>query len=176
MQENGQELCYGCLFCKTGAEARLAETLMQRDAEVRAIVPMKKRVRRSGGKATDELVVLFPGYLFFAAYGDFKAYTLARNDDAYRLLLTDKDDWRLMGRDRELVKSFFDNGGIIDLSKAYYEGGRIRIIDGFLKDYEGQIIRVNRRNRTAQIKLDISGSATTLWLGFELINDEGAEP
>ena len=176
MQSGNEDLCYGCLFCKTGAEESLAEKLMQKAPEVRAIAPKKRRVRRSRGRAEDEYVLLFPGYLFYCADTDFDPYFFVRDDNVYRLLLTDKNDWRLMGRDRELVEGFFKTGGIIDLSRAYYEGNRIRIAEGFLKDYEGQIIRVNRRNRTAQIRLDISGSASTLWLGFELICEEGAQP
>lgn len=175
MQSDKEYLCYGCVFCKTGAEDDLAEKLKRKFSEIQLVVPKKKRVRRQGDRA-DELVVLFPGYLFFRADEAFPAYSLARNDDVYRLLLTDRSDWRLAGSDRALAESFFEAGGVIDLSKAYYEGNRIRIVDGFLKDYEGQIIRVNKRNRTAQIQLNISGSAKTLWLGFELISADGTKP
>lgn len=176
MQSDEQSLCYGCVFCKTGAEDSIADKLRQKFSEIQTVVPKKKRVRRQRDRAEDELIILFPGYLFFRADAEFQAYSLARNDDVYRLLLTDRNDWRLAGGDRSLVESFFATDGIIDLSKAYYEGNRIRIADGFLKDYEGRIIRVNKRNRTAQIQLDINGSAKTLWLGFELISEDGPKP
>ena len=161
---------YGCLFCRTGGEKSVAEELMQREPEVKVIAPVKERIRRNRGGSTKEQVLLFPGYVFFAADEAFNAYTMKRNDDVYRLLLTGEEDWRLMGEDRRLVASFFENEGVIGLSKAYYEGDRIRIADGYLKNYEGKIVRVNRRNQTAQIRMDFSGRQIELWLGFELID------
>ena len=55
---------------------------------------------------------------------------------------------------------------------AYFdEGNRIRILDGFLKDYEGSIIRVDRRHRSVQVKLMFQGKTLTTWLGYEDISN-----
>lgn len=156
------------MFCRTGGEMFAAETMMQQDPEIQTVVPVKKRIRRTKSGIQEEKVVLFPGYVFFCADEDFLTRVKDR-EFIYRILRTEANDWRLQGRDRELVSKFFEHDGVIELSKAYYEGNRIRITEGFMKNFEGQIIRVNHRNKTAQIQLDFVGRQATIWLGFELV-------
>ena len=97
-------------------------------------------------------------------------------ENTYRMLTDMDGNWRLSGRDREIAKRLFDAGGIIGFSKAYYAGDRIRILDGFLKDYEGYITRVNRRARTAEIRVTLNGKVLDVWLGFELVEEQPALP
>lgn len=156
------------MFCRTGGEMFAAETMMQQDPEIRTVVPLKKRIRRTKNGLQEENVILFPGYVFFCADEGFLTRVKDR-EFIYRILRTEANDWRLQGRDRELVSKFFEHDGVIELSKAYYEGDRIRITEGFMKNFEGQITRVNHRNKTAQIQLDFVGRQATLWLGFELV-------
>lgn len=161
---------YGCLFCRSGAEQKLAARIREKEPGVETLSPVRVRIRRRGDTAAEETVALFPGYLFFRAEASFPAQRLAGHEDVYRLLENGSDGWPLQGRDRELAETFFNTGGVIGLSRVYYEGDRIRVSEGFLKDYEGQITRVNRRSGTAQIKLDFDGRELTLWLGFELLD------
>ena len=170
----GEELAYGCLFCRTGKEKRIAEEIEKELAGIRVVFAEKLRKRRQGGGSVEESVALFPGYLFFRACADFDARALARRQDVYRLLCDGEGIWHLRGSDLKLARGLFDCGGVVGFSSAYYEGDRIRITDGLLKAYEGQIIRVNRRNQTAQIALGLDGREVTVWLGFELI--EKGEP
>ena len=160
---------YGCLFCRTGKEKRIADEIKAEYPDVRVIFAEKLRKRRQGRSSVQETVPLFPGYLFFRTDADFDAPVLARRQDVFRLLRDGEGIWHLRGEDLTLALGLFRQDGVVGFSKAYYEGDRIRILDGLLKTYEGRIIRVNRRSQTAQIALGVGGQEVTVWLGFELI-------
>ena len=161
---------YGCLFCRSGKEQKIIRELVQIAPEVDAISPMKVRIRRSRGCSREELVTLFPGYVFFrAAEGAPDMSRFVRLEDVLRLLTYTDGEWRLAGSDEAIARMFFGGDGIVGLSKAYYEGDRIRVTEGTLKRYEDSITRVNHRARTAEVKVDFHGKILTMWLGFELI-------
>jgi hypothetical protein len=51
---------------------------------------------------------------------------------------------------------------------------RIHIASGPLKDLEGSIVRIDKRNRNAQIALKLQSRIVKAWLGFELLEKEAA--
>ncbi len=64
----------------------------------------------------------------------------------------------------------FRSGGNIGLSSAYFDrGNRIRVLDGFLKDYEGYITNVNRKKKTVEVTVNLTGKKVIMWLGYELV-------
>lgn len=168
---NDAKISYGCLFCRTGNEARLASVLQRDFPEVQFVAAQKMRKRRSGGKLEDESVLLFPGYLFFQADAGFPVHDLMRMEDAYKVLQSSAGKWQLCGADERFVRQVFEQQGVIGYSKAYFEGDRIRIVEGMLKEHEGRILRINRRMQTAQVSIGVCGQET-VWLGFELIDKD----
>lgn len=164
------EPAYGCLFCRSGMEKHIASELESRWPQLNFIVPEKKRIRRKNGEAIEESVVLFPGYIFVRTCESTVPPCLTCVQHVYRLLMDSGRDWRLCGADRALAEKLFETNGVIGLSTAYYDGDRIRIVDGFLKEYEGEILRVNHRKKTAQICVMIEEKEMLVWLGFELID------
>ena len=170
MEDIAVKMEYGCVFCRTGKEYALAETLRDQMEGLDAFVPAKIRACRHGGRVDEQKVTLFPGYVFFRAPEDFPVAKMNVYNETYFVLRSDEDQWQLRGADRALVDQFYHNGGTVGFSKAWYEGDRIRIAEGFLKNHEGRIVKVNRRAQTAQIRLDFVGRQTTIWLGFEVID------
>lgn len=160
---------YGCIFCRSGKEKEVARQLEQKCSGCRAVVAEKIRYRRSHGMATLEKVILFPGYVFFKCPPEQSPETIFPSKDVYRILRTGDGSWELQGFDREIAKQFVTAGGTIDISKAFYDGDRIRIKEGFLKQYEGYIVRVNHRMKTAQINVPLDGKIFSIWLGFEVL-------
>lgn len=78
--------------------------------------------------------------------------------------------WQLNGFDDQFARMLFEAGGNIGISQAFFDqGNRIRILDGFLKDYEGSISRVNRKRRVVEVKVDLHGKKVSMWLGYELV-------
>ena len=167
---------YGCLFCRTGNEKQLAELLQRDNPELQVIVAEKVRKRRQGKKLVCENITLFPGYLFFRADTAFDVHGFNKKQDVFCVLRSSEGKWQLCGEDEVFASKLFEMQGVIGLSSAYYEGDRIRIVEGMLKAYEGRILRVNKRAQTAQISIRLpgpNGREITAWLGFELIEKPG---
>lgn len=163
----GKQVNYGCLFCKAGCEQRVARELMENKPHLEAIAPVRLRYHR--GKQTDEQDILFPGYVFIRTDMDCNLPLEIEHRYVYRVLCNAERDWRLYGADALIAEEMFRAGGVIGYSRVYYENRRIRIREGFLKDYEGSITRVNRRMRTAEVALTFCKREMRIWVGFEEI-------
>ena len=50
------------------------------------------------------------------------------------------------------------------------------MLDGFLKDYEGYITRVNRRKKTVEVTIDLQRKKAIMWLGYELVEAVPVNP
>ena len=184
----------GCLFCKSGKEEEVVQRFEMALPGSKAIFPTRTRIRRKGDVVTEETVALLPGYVFFEvdaqsepAQGSDRIdgaqaqppekdpieatlQDLVRADSILRLLRYSDGRWQLIGSDDQFAKMLFDAGGNIGVSQAFFDrGNRIRILNGFLKDYEGSISRVNRKRRTAEVRVDLQGKKVSMWLGYELI-------
>lgn len=163
--KNKAYIAYGCIFCKTGSEKTVARAL-NTNVDVQAIAPERKYRRRVNGKMKEQTEILFPGYVFFRAPIDFDSIKLLRYTDVYKLLTTEKE-WMLRNADADFAQWLFKQGEVLEFSNAYFEGDRIRIASGPLKDYEGQITRVNKRFQNAQIVLNFHSLQIKVWLGYE---------
>lgn len=172
MSETGIVVAHGCIFCRTGNEKLLARSIEKEHPGVRVLFPIKTRMRRWAKSYIEEKVALFPGYLFFRADESFDVKTLFAREDVFRVLRDSEGHWQLCGEDETFARALFEQNGVIGLSKAYFEGDRIRIVDGMLKIYEDRILRVNRRSRTAQVYVGMAGEEATVWLGYELLDGE----
>ena len=93
-----------------------------------------------------------------------------RTDGVIKLLKYTDGNWQLHGFDDQFAKLLFNGHENIGLSQAWFdEGKRIRILSGFLKDYEGAVSRVNKKKKTVEIQIDLQGKKVSLWLGYELV-------
>ena len=172
----------GCLFCKSGKEADVIDRFRTNFPTGEAIFPTRTRIRRVHDAAIEERVPLLPGYVFFQiaeqepeATGVADAILVAllefsRIDSVLKLLRYSDGTWRLFGPDDEFAEMLFRSGGNIGLSTAYFDkGNRIKILDGFLKDYEGYITNVNRKKKTVEVTVNLQGKRAIMWLGYELV-------
>jgi transcription antitermination factor NusG len=71
--------------------------------------------------------------------------------------------------DERFARWVFSLNGLISLSKAYREGDRVKVISGPLKDLEGNILRVDKRNQSGQVAIMFNNRMVKTWLGFELV-------
>lgn len=172
----------GCFFCKSGKEAEVIRHFETTFPKARAIAPTRSRYRRTPNGAIEERVPLLPGYVFFEiteegtpAPGIIDQVLLAlldfrRHDSVLSLLRYNDGSWRLTGDDARFAAMLFQTDGNIGISKAYFDkGNRIRILDGFLKGYEGSIIGVNRKMKTVEVSVLLQDKKVTMRLGYELV-------
>lgn len=159
---------YGCLFCRSGQELSVMKDLKLLHPEFRYIVPQKKRYRRIGKELHEEIVTLFPGYIFFKAAAKSSVVSLQSHRHVYRVLCNAEQDWRLQGTDHHFVDRLFAENGVVGFSKAIYVDGRIVITGGFLEGKNYEIISVNRRAKTLQVRFKFADTSMIAWLGYEL--------
>lgn len=161
---------YGCVFCKTGREKAVAERLMDECKAMRALPVTQVKRRTIKGKTGTVTGTLFPGYVFFEVPDKSLPNVSFAVDGVLSVLKSGENGWRLHGEDEAFARWLFNHDGVIGLSKAYREGDRVHILEGPLKDFEGKIIRIDRRNKSGQVELVVSGRAVKIWLGFELVD------
>lgn len=159
------ELLYGCLFCKTGSEHEVANRINEIAGENAAIVPIKLRKRYHDGECIIEKVTLLPGYVFFRIAPDTRIAPIEEIPSALRVLKYTDESWYLREFDLEFALFFFMNSEI-EYSKAEFVDGHIHFIDGFLKGHDNNVIRLNKRMKTVEVKLDICEA--TIWVGYDL--------
>lgn len=181
-KEGPVRISRGCFFCKSGKESDVINHFFMAFPDGEAISPTRTRIRRVHEAAIEERVPLLPGYVFFqitekktevAESIDQNLIALlqfTKIDSVLKLLRYSDGTWRLFGPDNLFAEMLFKSGGNIELSQAYFDrGNRIRILDGFLKDYEGHITNVNRKKKTVEVTVDLQGKRVIMWLGYELV-------
>lgn len=167
--EREESVAYGCLFCATGKEQSVAECVQTACPDVRAITMRKIKYRTSKKvKRTEEEIVL-PGYVFFRAPSYIEPMLVFPRQNVIKALSME-GDWRLHGTDEEFARWLFHYNGLLNLSQAYRDGDKIRIISGPLKDMTGKIRRVDKRGMSGQVLLSFNGREIPTWLSFELID------
>ena len=130
---------YGCLFCRTGAEATIAGYINQTITNVEAVAPTRTRRKMVAGKAVTRII------------------------NVLKLLEYDNLNWELTGGDREFAELLFDND-LFQMPHVTFIDGKLHFEDGFLYGYDDAVLCVNRRKKTAEIRLEIDRLA--FWIGY----------
>ena len=155
--------CYGCLFCRTGAEAIIASYINQTITDVETVAPTRTRRKTVAGKAIEDQTQLLPGYIFFRTETDEQVPQLTRITNVLKLLEYDNLSWELTGSDREFAEFLFDND-LLQPPHVSFIDGKLHFEDGFLYGHDDAVLRVNRRKRTAEVRLEIDRLA--FWIGY----------
>lgn len=162
---------YGCLFCATGYEAEVVSAL-RIALDISAIAPVRQHYYRNKGEMVVSETRVFPGYVFFRLETpDYPLSRLRTIANVLRVVHYGQDEWALQGDDEAMAERLFKSGGVIGLSRAKFVDGRLRIIDGFLKPYEKDICKVDKRHRTAMVRAKIDNRTMELWMGYYLDDD-----
>lgn len=163
---SNESMAYGCLFCRSGSEERIIEELKNSFPAICCSSPKRERIRRQGEK---EIVTLFPGYILFKTNIETDFQIITKKTDVYRLLRYPSGSWELRGSDLDIAMDVFEMGGIVELSKACFEGDNVSIISGPLFKYRESIVDINKRVKTAKVEIVFQGKKVLVWLGFEII-------
>lgn len=160
---------YGCVFCLTGKEEMVAHNIELVCPDVRATPIWQVKRKTNKGNTTLERKILFPGYVFIEASPLSNFASLMPRLCVLYLLSRPETGWRLTGNDEKFARWIMSQDGVIQFSKAYEEGERIKILSGPLKDLEGYITRVDKRNQNGQVTLTFDNRTIKAWLGFDLV-------
>lgn len=162
-----------CLFCATGSEEILSSYL--RRQSVSPLIAFCERTVYGKGEQTVERRRILPGYVFFETQkpDSVDLQRIRALPHVLRLLEYDNGDYTLRNADLSFYQWLKAHDGVINRSRAYKAGDRIRIVDGFLKEYEGNIIKINTNRKCALIQLYENSIMGKIWCSIELIAPPG---
>lgn len=164
---------YGCIFCTTGKELLVANAFEQKNEGVKAIAVRQMKRRSVCGTTVLQDEIILPGYLFFQICEPYPQFPKVPGEKVLSVLTYTDGDWKMYGDDAEFAQWLFKHGGRIGLSQASYRPGeRVKILSGPLKDYEGYITRIDRRNKNGQVSIPFGGRVVKVWLGFDIVEEQ----
>ena len=141
----------------------------------------KELTIRKGGKLKKKVSSIFPGYLFYEAdFPSFQEITVLRKIPGFcRFLQSNQDIRPLPEEENRLVFKLLSGGEVAGESTVIFDvNDRIKVIDGPMKDLEGEIIKVDKRKKRAKIRLKLYENSFSIDFGFkimELIKEEPSE-
>lgn len=140
----------------------------------KCFVPKRERMKKFRGCWNKVEEVLFPGYVFVEAEWPAKLYEELRQISRFTRILGREENWFLAldKKEEELVRGISDDEHKTVLSKvAVEEGKRIRVIDGPLKNYDGDVVKVDLHKREVVVKVEFMGRMIELKMGIEMVGN-----
>lgn len=160
-----------CLFCSSGHEEKVAQHINSQYENVLALPVFQVKHRSEKGVKTLVKEVMLPGYVFVYSSDTIPMTQILLNSKTLKFLKDSEGTYELYGGNLEYAQWVLRYNGIIGCSKAVRIGSRIKVIDGPLKDYEGYIKEVSKKNRNARIEMMFMGRMISAWLPFEWVED-----
>jgi transcriptional antiterminator NusG len=157
-----------CIYCESSQENKVELYLKQMGYNVISALSERKII--VNGKIKNILRSIIPGYVFFENDIEINGHIwrdICKMQYMYYPLKYSDNKKHLRGKDLNFINWLKGNDGIIKISKVIEIGNKIKVIEGPLKDYEGKIVKINKRQKCAGIKLDGEGIEKIIWLSFE---------
>jgi len=169
------EKAFGYLHVRTGSEKQVSEVINMAFPEVESLAITQTKHKSCKGVRSYTSNIMVPGYILFRADKKAQVSLLRSLTPVYSILTYDDNKWYLRDQDLFCARWLFDHHGDIGVSVIFIEGDEIKVIDGPLKEMEGRIIRIDKRNRNALIALGLhQQTCTNVWLAFEYLDKLGA--
>lgn len=146
------------------------EDLIKRSG-YKVISAISERYVVKNGRRCKEFRSLLPGYVFMASDELSVWDVLVRFRYICHPVRYGDSTLYLRGGDLEFVRWLQRYNGVIEMSKAVHEGTKIRIISGPLMEYEGKIVKINKRQKCAAVQIDSEKIPCTVWLSFDFIEE-----
>lgn len=162
---------YYCIMVLTGEEKKFKERAINDLGNVYPeakfyFFERKLHTRRRGWF----IGTLFPGYLFLEVEelsADF-FYRLRKIDGFCRILPNNQNPYIIQGVALEELKFLINNGEMLGISKLRFMPGQtIKVISGPLKGYEGNIVRVNKKQKRVTVRSSLTPDGKTFDLNYE---------
>lgn len=135
-------------------------------------IPKRERMKKFHGCWNKVEEILFHGYVFVVSRQPEDLYReLQRIPKLTKILGREKDYFIALNEEEEqLVQRLGDREHKTSLSKvAITEGNQVRVIDGPLKDYMGNVVKVNLHKREVVVKVAFMGREIELFMGVEMV-------
>ena len=150
-------------------EKALGERVLLENEEV--YVPLYEREQIWHGEKRIVTSVLFPGYVFYdtgRGSQDLRQ-RLRKVWGLTRILGAENKAIPLHEEEVRFIYKLCGKGHVLDVSTAYLEGDKAKVIQGPLRGMDSCIVRVNRKKRTAVIRVKLLGRETDVEVGLDII-------
>lgn len=143
------------LFALVAKENKLCSVLRRKGLD--AFIPKIEYYRRDIKGNT--LKMLFPGYIFVRSemkQSDFDnlLYELGEQRDGLIKQLKDDGVTALRDEEIEMFNKLLNSEGILEMSQAFIEDNKAKVIYGPLIHYQDHIVKIDKHNRIAVLDIE----------------------
>jgi transcription antitermination factor NusG len=181
---------YYCVACKVSKEAKVKtdielnfSRILRSDLYFRVLFPSKQYKVKKGKVFIEVCKPITPGYLFIKSEKQLEEYSIdfRRITNCYGLVESQKTNnskeksifYKLYREDLAYASWVFSHNGLITPSKITLEVGTcVNVISGPLATFNGQIIKVDKRNNKVCIFSENSGTLQKVWVPVEIVRKE----
>ncbi len=160
------------LFVKTNCEEKV-KRILEREIgdDYSFIIPKRKLRERKDGKWYFVKRKLFPGYVLVRGNLSLEDYYHLKTVPGILKLLKSEDKVLTIDeKELEVLRILIDEKeNVIGISTLYKENDAIKISDGPLTGFEGQIVSVNGRKGRAKVRLSFLNEERIVELGVQLV-------
>lgn len=160
---------------RSGREDKIVKAcdiLVNRHVLKECFIPRYKRMRKLRGQWFYIEEILFKGYVFMITdHVDELFNELKKIPDLTKILGNDGENiYPIYEEEAMLLERFGGSERVVDVSCGYIEGDCIRITNGPLMGYEGNIVKIDRHKRIAYVDISLFEQITTVQVGLEIIS------
>ncbi|MCI8887578.1 MAG: antiterminator LoaP [Hungatella sp.] len=138
-------------------------------------VPKRERMKKFHGTWNKVEEILFHGYVFVISETPESLYQELKKIPRLTKMLGRENAlfFPLSETEEQMVQGIGDqeHRTVISRIKAD-EGKKIRVIDGPLKDYVGDVVKVNLHKREVVVRVEFMGKMVELFMGVEMVVDD----
>lgn len=158
------------LHVRTGDETAVKDLIKRDIASVDALAPRRIMRERKNGDWKNVMRTVFQGYVFIRCFMNTEMYYKVSGLPGVIKIMRGAYDSPAPVPEEEMkfVLRFVkdDDWGMSDI---IMEGDNIKVISGPLEGYEGQIVKVNKRNFRARVKFTLMGQEKFIDLGINVV-------
>ena len=156
-----------CIFCETSYENKVETFLKGLGYDIISALVERRTIKN--GKFVKEYRSIIPGYVFFENSAEPDWNEICKYKHIYYPLQYLNNQKHLKDNDLHFVKWLKGNNGEIKISKAKAIGNKLKFLDGALMELEDRIIKINKKQKCAGIKIEGEGIKNIIWLSYELV-------
>ncbi|MGL1890241.1 MAG: antiterminator LoaP [Spirochaetaceae bacterium] len=162
---------YYVLLVESGKEVNIRneiECLL--DNQITVLLPTRELYIKKNGHTKLKTCPMFNGYLFLEVkyITPELLYKIKTIKGFYKFLNSNKDIIPLREQDVELLGNFLTGGYKATVSTVFFnKNDKIVVKDGPLKEFEGKIIKVDKRKKRAKVQLSIYNKSHTIDFSFQ---------
>ncbi|MCI8724975.1 MAG: antiterminator LoaP [Hungatella sp.] len=159
-----------------GQEEKTAEmirNIVKSDFIEECFIPKRERLKKFQGSWNKVEEILFHGYVFVVSKESEEMYKELKQVPKLTKLLGRETDYffALSDDDKELVERFGNREHKTSLSRVMVrEGNQIQVIDGPLKGYVGNIVKINLHKREVIVRVEFMERRMELKMGIEMVS------